>query len=509
MKNWKRSIFFWVLALLCIATIPLVVLHATGYRFDTGRGVFVYSGTVTFKSNPQTVNVKLNGEETDAKKLNRINNSFNLTGLVPGSYDIEISSPDFQTWSKKTDVHSGLASEFWNVLLVRNNYEKTGHGAQGIKKFFISPKNRYLAYTADSDGNLSVNVTDIKADSSVAVFAFSGWNFINDNRRENIEWSPDGNLISIPVEKKASAELKNSLGQVKIAQDVNSTVVYNYFVVKPEDGSSFNLNEFLGQENIKDVRWDPNQENYLFFIDGQNVLRRANISDAADMTPIAENVSAYDLSSSGVYYVKTPNNLVFEKSLDGKSAATQMTSTFPSENENITRVIVYDNSRIAFITADASAYVFNRGDHDTYFKKLGDSVKGIHFSNDGKKLLFWSDYEISTYFLRDWQVSPVRSENETQNITRYSEPISNVQWFSDYEHVIFNSGRWIKIIELDPRDHRNCMDLAGASIDSTFVIYNSYLEKLYFTDEKDGTADLYSIDFPEKTSLLGITGLGG
>lgn len=551
MKNWKRTAFFWFLTLLCLITIPLVVLNAAGYRFDASRGVFVYSGTITFKSNPQNVTVSLNGKPTNSGQINRINNSVNLGGLIPESYAISISAPGFQTWTKRADVSSGLATEFWNVILARDNYPKTALGADGAQKFFISPKNDYIAFTTQNPNqSLGVKIYNISAKKTSTSFNFAHWQFAGAARKENIEWEPDESYISVPVEKIVPAEQnpvsgqdisKNAIPSIDSASNtVTSSAVsastskpnaatatsaiptaktdYDYFIADPKGGTSFSLKQFLASDNldlensdIRAVRWDPNEKGYLFFLNGKTLYRADIQTPGPDsLTKIADGVSAYDLSSSGVYYIQTPNDLVFEKNLDGSGAPTQLTSSFPgSGNQDISRMIVYDNSRIAFLSPTGDLYIYNQGDHGTYFKQLDSNIVGAQFSNDGKKLLFWSQYEISVYFTRDWTVQPARSENERQDITRYSEPITNVQWYSDYEHVIFSDGKYTKIIELDPRDHRNCMDLFSASIDQPFVIYDDSLGKIFFTDAKNTTTGLYSITFPEPVSLLGIVGLGG
>lgn len=124
MEKFKRSLFFWTLVLVFIIVAPTLVLYSTGYRFDWKKGIFVHSGTITFKSNPQNIRTTLNGVNKESNRINRINRSFNLTGLLPGNYDLEISAPEFNSWSKKVYVHSGLATEFWNIILTRKNYKK-------------------------------------------------------------------------------------------------------------------------------------------------------------------------------------------------------------------------------------------------------------------------------------------------------------------------------------------------------------------------------------------------
>jgi hypothetical protein len=507
MEKIRRKIFFWTLTLLFLVTAPLVVLHARGYRFDLSRGVFVYSGTVTFKVNPQDVTTDINGQRNEAKQLNRINNSFNLSGLLPGDYDIKISQDGFQSWNKKTGVHSGVSSEFWNVVLVRNNYERTDENVPGVKKFFTSPGNSYIAIADKTDKDLEVKVFDIDNKAVDKSYPFPGWKLIDDAKQENIEWSPKEDYLSVPVEAVSDFD-PSKIKKLAVSSENKTVASQNYFIIDPQTDEPLDLAQFLKIEDVHNVRWDPKQKDYLFFLSGTSLFR-ANTKNASDITTIAENVSNFDLSKTAVYYLQLPNNLVFKSDLDGQGGKNQITSLFPETEDNkIAKMIVYDDLRIAFLTANKDFFIYNNGEFDTYFKRLGGSVLGMHFSDDGKKLLFWTNNEISVYFLREWGVQPLRHEDDLANITRYSEPLANVQWFKDYEHVIFSVGRYVKFLELDPRDHRNSADLLSTRLEKPFIIYNSYLEKLYFTDAKDDSNSLFSIIFPEKLPFLGI-GIGG
>ncbi len=508
MEKIKRTIFFWTLVVLFFIISPIVILRARGYRFDSKRGVFVHSGAISIKSNPQDFSVNLNGKQITSKTLNRINNSYAINGLLPGSYSVSISAPGFQTWTKSTDVHSGLASEFWNVLLVRNSYQRTDYGASGIGKFFISPKNDLVAYAQNSDSGLNVKILNIGNKNTINSFDIPDWKLIDSSKDLNIEWSPDENYISIPVQQ-TSESVKTELQNYRYVKVTAQKTSYAYFIANLSGSNAnaapFNLNEFLGEKDLTDVRWDPSNKGYLFFL-SDSTLYRADVTDKNNITAIASNVSSYDLSNSSLYYTQSPNELVYKTSYDGKAGTTQITTAFPESPAIPTgRLIVYDDSRIAFISSNKDLFIYNQGDHNDYFKKLGNNIEGVQFSNDGKKLLFWTNNEISVYFLRDWNTQPARNEDETDDITRYSGSVSNVQWFKDYEHVIFSVGSQIKIIELDSRDHRNSMDFPQTSLGNTSVVYNGSLEKLFFTDNKNNSSDLFSINFPEAIPLINLS----
>lgn len=504
MDKLYRAIFFWILVLVFIVTAPAIVLYAKGYRFDFNRGIFVYSGTISIKSNPQDIKISLNGKENDAKALNRVNNSYNISGLLPDTYNLTVSADGYQTWSKAVEVHSGQASEFWNVFLARNNYSRTEYPTPGIEKLFISPKSKYIVYTQKSSENLTVNILDIQNKEISDTFTFPGWEFITDERKENIEWSPNEDYISIPVKKTVTAEKTNQKFTSALSQKIT---LHNYFILEPNTKKSVNLNDLLNNQAINYVRWDPKDKNYLFYL-SNNILYRTNINNIADTNQIAIDVSSFDLSKTNVYYSVMPHELVYKTNLDGSGIPIQLTSDFPEDITQNFRLIAYDDARIAFLTTTKDLFIFNASGLGTYSRKLGANIEGIQFSDDGKKLLYWTKNAMSVYYLRNWNVAPIRSENTFEDITRYSDEIRNIQWFKDYEHIIFSIGSQIKIIELDHLDHRNSMDLTKTASNTPLISYNLAQERLYFIDSiinNDSSAtSLYSIILPEPMPILGI-----
>ena len=88
--------------LLFIATTPVVIFYARGYRFSFERGIFIYSGSITIKPNPQKVGVFLDGKQVSSKKLNPINNSYHIDGIRPGEYLLELKLSDYNRSEEHT-----------------------------------------------------------------------------------------------------------------------------------------------------------------------------------------------------------------------------------------------------------------------------------------------------------------------------------------------------------------------------------------------------------------------
>lgn len=476
----KRSLLFWILVIFFFTTACILIPYSLGYRFNMERGIFIYTGSISFKSTPQDVSVSVDKKSVTKGRLNLINNSYHIGGLTPGEHFIEVSAPDFKPWSKKVSVNSGLSAEFWNVELVRENYPRIQYQTPQINNFFYDPQKRLVAYTENNDETLRVNILDINNETVENVFNSNEWRFTPDPK-ENIEWSPSLYKIIIPVVK-----------------DENK----NYFIVETDTKKAVSLQELAETSDLSKVRWDSNDRNYIYYLSESNLFR-LNINDTADKKIIASNITSYDLSGNKVYYFQLPGGIVYSIKPDSSSDPVQITTSAPANmNDPSYQITTYDERRIALLNKSGSLSIFNDGEQERYFRELASNIKGIQFSDDGKKLLYWSDWEINAYFLRIWEVQPFRNENDIKNITRFSEKIDNVQWSKDYEHVLFSAGGKIKIVEIDHRDQKNLADLTDLIISKTKIVNDSPNNKLYFIDTTDGIPLFNSIDFLETTTLF-------
>ncbi|HAV11045.1 MAG TPA: hypothetical protein DCX32_00645 [Candidatus Moranbacteria bacterium] len=477
-----KTLFFWTLVAMFFATSSFLILYSFGYTFSAERGVFVYAGSLTIKSNPQDIDVEIDNTSV-TKKLSRINNSFHVNRIRPDEYVVRVTAPDYNTWSKKVTIRSGISTEFWNVLLTRKNYDRTAYEAKSANDFFIAPTKNLIATVRRENGQLSMDILDTEKNTIRTVFSTTEYEF-TDDEQENIEWSPQSEKIIIPLKKGSDK---------------------TYFIIELENQSALDLQELAETSKVSSVRWDSEDKDVVYYMSKRD-LYRLDTKKPEEKKVIAKQISSYDISGKFVYYFQLPNGIVFQTNLDGTMRPLQITTSAPSEMEDDSyRIIVYDKEKIAMKNGSDRLFIFNKGEKDEYFGKLLDDAKGVQFSNDGKKLLFWNNREIYAYFTRDWETQPYRSENEVLSVTRYSQPLDNIQWSDDYEHVIFSVNSQIKISELDQRDNNNIFDIVSLSQSGSKVVSNFSEDRIYFTDTVEGAAStLQSINFPEETGLLGF-----
>lgn len=485
-----RSLLFFLFTGIFFITAFSVLFYAFGYRFSFDRGIFIYTGSITIKPNPDTVSIKVDNELIPEKRLGLLNNSIHIGGLAPGEHFIEISAPGYRPWTKKTVVQSGFSTEFWNVLLSREDYAPIAiPDTERAIKIFPALKEQLLAVAKKNGSEFSIDTLDTGTGESERVFSASDAVFSPEDP-ENIEWTPDSDKLIIPLKKDG---------------------VRAYSIVDIETKEARSLEALAKRSSpLRAPRWDPTTRNFLFFMAGTTLYRIDTETPDALAIAIRENVASYDVSGRNLYYMESDNGTVYRIPTDEPGAEpTQITSSPLPADPDATHdysLVVYDESRLAILDRSAGElFVFNRDVREKPFKALGGSVRGMQFSDDGKKLLFFSDNEISVYFIRVWEAQPAREADTVMQIARFASPLRSVQWTEDYEHVLFSLNGSVKMIELDSRDQRNLTDIASFPAPLAQILSRFEENKVYFvrSDNPENNA-VESISFPESSGLFGL-----
>ena len=485
MRKTLRKILFWLLVLLFLATTPIAILYSQGYRFDQKKMIFVHSGLITIKSLPSSLNIYLDGKPQSTKSLDIINNSVTVGGLRPGNYHIQANLDGYSSWEKNVEVHSGLSTEFWNVVLAKQNPEIKELESHNTVSFFPSPFGKKTAYFENLEKGISLWVTDFKKNETHLVYSGSDVLFSED-KFENLEWNFKEDLMLAPVVRTNRKD----------------------YLIASFEGSleSLYLSDIAKFEDIERAHWSPKEKNVIYFLaknkDNKiSNLYKINLDDNA-LQMIVSGTTAYNFSQNSIYFLQK-NNILFKSNLDGESTVQVNDSPFAEDDiGDDVRLIVYDEARQVLISKNGDLFVHNSGNEDL-LRKIASGIQGVQFSDDGKKMLFWSSNEISVMFFRKWDVQPYRDENEIQTIIRISSPIENVFWFQDYEHIFFSAKNKIKLIELDPRDHRICLDVFKNNLDEFPAAYDSENGYDYFVKDSDGDKKIFYFTLPEKTGFFG------
>jgi hypothetical protein len=467
--------------------MPLAVLYSKGYRFDFYRNIFVHSGSITVKAVPTSVSISINGVPQKANGLDIINNSITVNGLRPGTYELGVSADGYSEWKKTVEVHSGISTEFWSVVLAPQNANPEKIDSSGVMKYFVSSFNEKIAYAAKTEKGIEILSYDAKSGEKKTLFSEENVEY-RDEEFLNAEWNTKETLILNPVVKGG----KNDF----LILDIKQGLEPQY------------LSSLASFEQVDRARWSPKDEKSFFFLasagPGENGAKNFYLADLdlKKTSLIAQNISAYDISSNSLYLLKE-NGILYKTDLSGESEEQITFSSIDGLKGKTPRVIAYDDKRQAIVVGDGRLFVHNNG-KDDFFKETAQDAKSAQFSDDGKKLLFWSDNEINAMFLREWEVQPRRAENEIQQIVRFSSPVKNVFWYRDYEHIFFSNNGKVKLIELDARDRRICSDVLEYKSDDFSSSYDSLNGVFYFLDGPAGDQkNIFFLEIPKQEGFFG------
>jgi len=115
---------------------------------------------------------------------------------------------------------------------------------------------------------------------------------------------------------------------------------------------------------------------------------------------------------------------------------------------------------------------------------LKTEARGGEWFPDGKKLLYFNDFELWVYDL---------ILNEKKLITRQSENILDAKWYLNDNYIIFLTNNSIKATELDSRDVKNVVNLVKMDEIYKFGI-NKKEEKIYLLGKIGEKNGIYSLE---------------
>jgi hypothetical protein len=485
--NIHRPTVFWLFVLGFFVAVASVLFYTSGYRFSFTRGIFVYTGSLTIDSNPDLISIKIDGETVPDNRLGILNKASHIAGLAPGEYQVEVTSPGYQTWQKKVIVESGRSTEFWNVLLARDPAVPIILPNTPLTtRAYPAPKRNLVALASKDGAELKVSVYNTKNESSVQVFSLPDADLL-DAQSDGIEWSPEAEKILIPLVHQGVRE---------------------YYLVDVATTDSTKLAIFTDDTKRKFTRFHPKERATIIYLDKQTLTRVDTREDVLTPIPMYRDIIAYDISSERAYTL-TNNGIIMRYPLDSNNYATTegiqiTTSPITVSLDNEYFVVIYDESRISLLEPKSGTFWLFNKEVSPDMVEMATGIKGTQFSDDGKKLLYYSNTDISVAYLADWEVQPARTQGTSQQIIRLSSPITGVQWAKDYEHVIYALGGNVMFAELDSRDYRNIGTLISLPV-APLQVYTRFEEdRVYIIQNSEGEDRLTALDFPEAPTLFGF-----
>lgn len=427
-----RTILFFSCLFLFILIAPSAIFYSLGYRFDFDSRKIVQTGAFYFRVWPKNAQIYLDGRLK--KKADFLFGSVFIDNLLPKKYLVEIKKEGYLSWKKTLEVKEKEVTESKNVFLIPEN-PKFESIDEKIEDFFFSPDGKKIIFK--KNGNLEF--LDLEKNKKELIF--------EGNEISNLTFSQDSKRIFFKTGgKNLIFEFKR--GSIPL--------------------------DFL--EKVEKISFNPKTEEKIFFLKGSNLFEANFKKREINFEPILKDLITYQVSDSNLFWI-SKNGFLFKTDFSGKIEEKLSFEPFPLKEDNEYQIFL--KLPKIFLRENDILYLF---DFDLkIFQKFFEPIKGFEFSPDGKKMVYYNNYEIWVLFLEEKYDQPQKKTGDKIFLTRFSEKIGDCFWYTS-DYLIFNVNKKIKIAEIDDRDRINIYDLVESKEPKIF--FNQFDKKLYILSEE-------------------------
>jgi hypothetical protein len=528
------SLFF--VALVIIA--PTIVFYSMGYRFNKESNEVIRSGSIVMKATPSSPEISLDGKKIDQASIDLINRSLNINGLEAKDYQVEVSAAGYYPWKKSVEVSSGIATEFWNIMLVPEKVAPKTINEDNIAKYAYSADKKKIAYFFSKDNAISLLIHENDLGEDFPVYS-EALNQRYSPQPGELKWSSDGQWLLFSLKKNDTEEIwltsaannyaelipVGTAWQNTLAGSINQTAskekkkgsnsAINSYFWGDKNNLYFVTGNILYYQSAADLlNWwsnENNQNSNSSNVNSETTKKNSkntnNLILPTDSQPVKIKENVYGLTACGSYLCSV-NAPARNLEVSNNNGDLSQSVSFP-DNYQLTdkyQIFAYADNRVAILDSNANLFVWdedqNKKEEKTGLNFIFPGVSEVYFSNDGKKLLFSTKNEAYVYFVRDWDVQPRHTAGDLEVIYRDPQELKKVQWYLDYQNILVADNEGVKMVELDGRGGRNSADFVKGS-NLSDVSYDTNTKKLwYLEDEGNGMKKLQEIAFPETTSLF-------
>lgn len=196
-----RSLAYLVLTFALVSALAVIVLLlASGYRFDFKTGTIRGTGIISVSSTPDGALVYLNDTPQDATNTSIIN-------LDPSTYSMRIEKDGFSPWNRQVEVKTELVTKV-DALLIPLYPTLQPLTFTGVTNPTLSPNGQKIVYSVTSGKNAGVWLIDLEegpfniARKPELLVASSD---SIDYSEAKFSWSPTGEDILIEVSNTETA----------------------------------------------------------------------------------------------------------------------------------------------------------------------------------------------------------------------------------------------------------------------------------------------------------------
>ncbi len=453
--RYRRATYL-LFFLIFFVIAPILVLYATGYRYNFKKNTLEKTGILFIESEPRGIAITVDGKVRGVTPLR-------IGRLLPNSYDVTVSQDGFYPWTSKLTVTSNRTTFAQDIQLFKKTLPILIVNGD-VNVFTISPNREKLIYTTRDEATETVWLKNLRNNSDFTITDFNNRSYIS---LESIAWSTDN--------------VKLLLRQT--FDSFNTYLIINTETLEVEN--LFNISRLSFDRMI----WDEENNNVLYGL-RRTVLYKIDVTADSVQTILSANIQDYRVVGNTLYYIEQVANESFlnRSIVTGsgdisepekiKLPGSSLFQLAPSPSGIITLLDM--KSTDLFMLNDD---VFNNADVDSHVI-LQDKAKKMHWSDNEQSLLFYTDFELATFD---------RKTNQKNLITRYGEAITQAEWLNQPTYIMYVVGTVVNVTEAGAREPRNVVQLASFNkIKNVALTYNE--KTLYIAGSIGSQRGIFSLE---------------
>ncbi len=438
-KPLRRKIFYLMVALFGVVA-PLIVLYSQGYIVDFKSRGFVSTGGIFVKTSQPGARVLVDAERSGETSF--ISHGALVTNLLPKRYTVRVEKDGFQPWSKVVRVSDQEVLEFRNVFLPPASITPTA--------VFRTPRNLPARLVA-LEGRSEVAVESGRADQPTSVFIV--------DLEERLA------RINIPRVSRwfwDAAAQQFVIGRASDGQLHWSRLAWSPDGAAKEEPVAFRgLPAGFSAERIQPHPRDPGE--FYFSAGGALFLQ----SRSSVPIPIAEQLHAYAVTREHIYFV-SKNGFFVESDLNGQSTKILGRKGLFLDADQPARIIASPDGDVAVLDSAGGLFLYQPA-YDQELQLISGNVRGIDFSANGDRALFWDEHRFWIYWLKDNAEQPFDLRRTKKPVFSTEAPILQASLDVKGTHILYATKDGIRMSEVDDRGGVNAYTLVAEPV-STFAL---------------------------------------
>lgn len=416
-----RRIILFVFVVIYAVVAPITVLYALGYIFIPTQQTLFQTGLVSLISEPSQATVRVNDNVIREKT------PLVLRNLKPGTYELRIDLPGYQSWQRQVRIEPEHAFRFEKILLFPEKFEPQIITIRPVTKIerIQNTRNLLIAHDATASGLFLFDLDKKESRPLITEPEYAA------AKVESLSIHPNGNRALIGL-RRGGIFLPLFVRLENLISNLIQTEEYSSLIPEP----------------FNHLQWSSSTGNSIFYLKA-NTLKRVDLEAKTVYPALLRQVRGFAVYARRLFAV------------DGQRRFLEMT-----EKGKIRNIFLDDpaKSQLVFGKDEGDFYSIHFLPKESLFY-LADNTYVIFLSDHGRltcnKLPYFLDEEVDEVALADKNlrlayrkgseiyVVDFEKEMETdlfesgptpRKIYEGNKDISRLFWIYDDQYLLFLEG---------------------------------------------------------------------